>query len=208
MTESSLVISLFAFIFSLISVIIVIIKLGLSLGMEFVEKKEIRNMKVEIEKKLKKEWGEKLRNFISTQSQIGTDVIEEVTKEKIAELGKSVRHTQISSILLSVISKISSSIIKYVIWLFIITIGLILSIWFLITNPEYLSASLNGTGQNLWMIPVFIIIFLIAVVNGLYKNMKNYNSLRKQFYELGEDSSLTKAKTIFNSLEEKELIYG
>ena len=66
MTESSLVISLFAFIFSLISVIIVIIKLGLSLGMEFVEKKEIRNMKVEIEKNLKKEWGQKLRIFISS----------------------------------------------------------------------------------------------------------------------------------------------
>lgn len=208
MTDSSLVLSLFAFIFSLISVIIVIIKLGLSLGMEFVEKKEIRDMKGKIEKKLKSEWEEKLSIFISRQIRKTPNEGKEVLEEEISDLGNSVRHTQIGSIILSIISKLSSNISRYVIALFLIVISLIVSIWFLLANPEHLSVSVTGNGQNWLTIPIFLIFCLLVDLYMLSKNLKDYNSLRKQFHELGEDSSLPKAKEIFDTLEEENLIFG
>ena len=208
MMDTSLVLSLFAFIFSLISVIIVIIKLGLSLEINFVEKKEIQDIKEKIEKKLKDEWEEKLSIFISNQIKNTRDVGKGVLEEEIADLGNSVRHTQIGSILLSVVSKLSSNISRYVRALFLITIGLIFSAWYLITNPDNFLGSISGNGQNWWVIPIFLIFFLSADIYMLNKNIKNYNSLRRQFYELGVYSSLLKAKEIFDSLEEERFIYG
>lgn len=208
--DTTFVMSLFALIFSLTSLLFVIVKLGLSLGMEFVEKKEIREMKLTIERELKTEWEQKLNTFINAQSKKSPNVDKEITKKEIAELGDSTRHTQISSILLNVISKLSSNIIKYVIILMFVIIGLVFSIWLAVAFPDWFTFSfeVGQSNSNWWGIFLIILIILIADVVELRKNMKNYNSLRKQFYELSEDPSLLKAKRVFDLLRRKLLIYG
>jgi hypothetical protein len=51
-------------ILSVASIILVIIRIGIGLGLEFVEKKEIREMRKKIDEALKKEWISKLQDFL------------------------------------------------------------------------------------------------------------------------------------------------
>jgi hypothetical protein len=52
--------SLVAMVLSVASIILVVIRIGIGLGLEFVEKEEIREMRNKIDNKLKTEWMSKL----------------------------------------------------------------------------------------------------------------------------------------------------
>jgi hypothetical protein len=60
LADFNMLFSLVAMVLSVASIILVVIRIGIGLGLEFVEKEEIREMRNKIDNKLKTEWMSKL----------------------------------------------------------------------------------------------------------------------------------------------------
>lgn len=209
MEDLNLLFSLIAILLSLASVILVTIRIGIGLGMEFAEKEEIRKMRNEIEKKLKIEWIERIKHFIKDYSkELEAIATKEAVFTEIGELGKATRHTQTASILLKILKKVIFNVIKLVVGLLIIAIIMALTIWVAFAFPDFWSFSLLQSENNwfgLFFIPLAIFVLL---TNETRKGIRNYIFLRAQFYELSENPTLSKAEEIIAELKAKELLYA
>ena len=192
-------------ILSLASVILVIIRIGIGLGMEFAEKKEIREMRKKIDDTLKNEWIGKLQSFLVARADYpkmrerGAVDDKKITKE-IVELGEATRYTQIASTLLKVLSKMIFDIVKAVILIVVLSIVFAVTIWASITFPTVEFGDWRG---------FLLIEILILGASFLWtrKRIKGYIFLRSQFYDLAEKPELSKAEEIGKELERRELIY-
>lgn len=191
-------------ILSLASVILVIIRIGIGLGIEFAEKKEIREMREKIDDTLKNEWIGNVQSFLVARADYpktrGKGVVDEekITKE-IVELGEATRYARIGSTLLKVLSKIMSDIVKEVISIVGGAIIFSLLVWAAFSYLE------------LTILPPFAfatLLFLALMISITRRNIRGYVFLRSQFYELSEKPSLSKAKEIAIELERRELIYA
>lgn len=198
MADLTFLFSLIAIILSSASVILVIIRIGIGLGIEFVEREEIRGMKKEIEGKLNDEWITRLQDFVKSYSE--KKVTQETTINEIAKLGEATRHAQIASTLLRVLSKLIFYIVKLVVGIIVGAIIFILLIWGAISFTNFIY-SLSSMAFGLFL-------FLMVFINIARKRIRGYMSLRFKFYELSENPSLTKAKDISRELEEEGLIYA
>lgn len=200
MEDLNFLFSFIAMILSLASVILVVVRIGIGLGIEFVERKEIREMRKEIDKRLKEEWIAELQKFFSKHSKSVEVLNEEEITEEIVELGEATRYTQTASTLLKVLSKMIFDIVKLFIGIIVIAIILALSVWASFSFPEAI--------PNWSVIILGGLFFLGALIWGTIRIIRNYFSLRSQFYDLSENPSLARAKNIVEELEEKELIYA
>ena len=200
MEDLTLLFSIIAIILSLASVILVTIRIGIGLGLEFVEKEEIREMKKKVDDELNKEWIAKLQDFLKKEFEKSGATTEEATIKEIAELGEATRHTQIATTLLKVLSKIIFDIVKLVIAIIVGAIIFTLLVWGAISFTN-LASSLGGLAGAVFL-------FLMVIIMVMRGMIKSYVSLRSQFYELSETPSLSKAKNIMNELEERALIYA
>lgn len=191
-------------ILSVASIILVIIRIGIGLGLEFVEKKEIREMRKKIDDALKKEWIDELQDFLKSNPMRSEKFVEVVVVKQIAELGEATRYTQTASTLLKVLQKMIFDLIKYVIAMIVFGILVAIGVWFAISIPPLQ----DGTVNNVWAF-VFIMAFIVIGLGFVTRNkIRVYVSLRSHFYELSENPSLSEAKKITEELEKEELIYA
>ena len=200
MEDLTLLFSLIAIILSLASVILITIRIGIGLGLEFVERKEIREMKKKVDDELNKEWIAKLQDFLKREFEKPGEATEETTIKEVVELGEATRHTQIASTLLKVLSKMIFDIVKLVIAIIVGAIIFTLLVWGAVSFTE-LTNTLGG-------LALAVLLFLVTIIVAMRKMIKSYVSLRSQFYELSETPSLSKAKNVMDELEERELIYA
>ena len=198
--DLTLLFSSIAIILSLASVILVAIRIGIGLGLEFVERKEIREMKKKVDDELNKEWIAKLQDFLKREFEKPGEATEETTIKEVVELGEATRHTQIASTLLKVLSKMIFDIVKLVIAIIIGAIIFTLLVWGAI--------SFTNLTSTLGALALGVFLFLVTFIIGIRKMIKGYVSLRSRFYELSETPSLSIAKNIMDELEERELIYA
>ena len=196
----NLLFSLIAMVLSLASVILVIIRIGIGLGIEFVERKEIREMKRKIDISLKNEWNSEWQLVVKRAYEKKRKEGEGYAAVKIYQLGLATRDSQIASILLKVLSKMIFDVVKIVVALIGIAILFVLSIWGTSVIPEF--------GTSWWILLSLEIILLLMLVSYTRRMIKTYLDLRLKFYELSENPILSKAKEIFNELIEKRLLYA
>jgi hypothetical protein len=91
-------------------------------------------------------------------------------------------------------------IVKYVIAMVVFGIMVAIIVWVAISYPWQ-----DNTVWSFAFITAFTVFGLgVATRN----NIRRYMSLRSQFYDLSENPSLAKAKSIMEVLEAKELIYA
>lgn len=200
MEDLNFLFSFIAMILSLASVILVVFRIGIGLGVEFVEKKEIREMRKEIDDRLREEWIIKLHKFLDSHSKDVEVINQEKITQEIVELGEATRYTQTASTLLKVLSKMIFDIVKFFIGIILMAVVLALSVWVSISFPEAI--------QNLSVVILGGLFFFGALIWVTIRNIRTYLSLRSQFYDLSENPSLSKAKDITEEIEEKELIYA
>ena len=200
MEDLTFLFSLIAIILSIASVVLITIRIGIGLGIEFVERKEIREMKKNIDDELTNEWIVKLQDFIKSYSEKSETITEETTIKEIIELGEATRYTQTASSLLKVLSKMIFDIVKLVIGIIAGAIIFALSFW--------IALSLSNQLYNLWALPPAMLFLVVAFGMIARKMIKSYVSFRSQFYELSENPSLSKAKDIMEELEKQGLIYA
>ncbi|MGD9130258.1 MAG: hypothetical protein PVH73_01630 [Candidatus Bathyarchaeota archaeon] len=200
MSDLTLLFSSVAIILSIASVVFVIIKIGLGLGLEFVERPEIRAMKKEIEDNLNKEWISNIEDFLGGYSKKIEPAKQEIVREEIVGLGEKTRHAQIASTLLKVLSKIGFDIVKLVCGIIatsIITVG---TIWAILSYSLPLNTTLGVV-----ICEVFFVMFFGLLTR---KSVRDYMFVRSSFYELSEKSTLEKAGSIMNELEKRAIIYA
>lgn len=200
MSDLTLLLSSLAIILSIASVVFVIIKIGLGLGLEFVEKPEIRTMKKEIEDNLNKEWVANLKDFLHGYSEKMEQIDHEKVSKEVVVLGEKTRHVQIASTLLKVISKIGFDIVKVVIGIIAVSIIMVVTIWAIVS----FSLPINTTLGVVIGEASFIFIFGLSI----RKYVRDYMFVRSSFYELSEKTSLEKAGSIMRELENKAIIYA
>ena len=175
-------------------------KIGLGLGLEFVERPEIRAMKKEIEDKLNEEWIAHLKGFLKGYSEKIEQIDQERVSGEIVGLGEKTRSAQISSTLLKILSKIGFDLVKLVIVIIFASIITVATIWAIVSFDLTINTMLGIVlGEALWL---FINSLLIR------KNIKDYMFVRSNFYELAEKPSLEKAENIMKELEKKSIIYA
>ena len=200
MEDLTLLFSLIAIILSLASVILITIRIGIGLGLEFVERKEIREMKRKVDDELNKEWIAKLQDFLKREFEKHGEATEETTIKEVVELGEATRHTQIASTLLKVLSKMIFNIVKLVIAIIVGAIIFTLLVWGAVSFTK-LTNTLGGLALT-------ILLVLVLTIITMRRMIKNYVSLRSKFYELSETPSLSIAKNVMDELKERELIYA
>lgn len=200
MEDLTFLFSLIAIILSLASVVLIIIRIGIGLGIEFVERTEIREMKKKIDRELYEEWIAKLQDTVKKYSEKSEAIAEETAIEEIVELGDATRYAQIGATLLKVLSKVIFDVVKLVIAIIGDAIISIILVWGAITFRD-ITYQLGG----LAFITLFGFVLFLISMRGM---TKSYISLRSQFYELSENPSLSKAKNIMDELKELELIYA
>lgn len=201
MEDMNLLISFIAIILSLASVILVIIRIGIGLGLEFVEKKEIREMRKKIDNELTHQWVINLQDFLKKHCKKLEDIEKGIIDLiEIRELGEATRYIDAASTMLKILSKMIFRLVKLFIALVVTAIVLALTIWgaFALTEIEV----------NWWGISAISGVIFVALVLHTRDTVRNYLSLRSQFYELYENPSLFIAKEIIEELEERELIYA
>lgn len=200
MSDLTLLFSSVAIILSVASVVFVIIKIGLGLGLEFVEKPEIRAMKEKIENKLNDEWVAILRSFLKGYSEKIEDLDQEKVSWEIVSLGEKTRHVQIASTLLKIISKIGFDIIKFAVTIIAILIIMVATVWAVVSFPDL--------SYNLWLLLLLEVITLAIFSFATRNAIRHYMAIRSLFYLLSEKPSLVYAGNIMKELEDKDLIYA
>lgn len=201
MQDLTFLFSLIAIILSLASVILVTIRIGISLGIEFIERKEIREMKKKIDGELSREWIAKLQHFVKGFSEKSETIDQEKITSEIVELGEATRHAQVASTLLKVLSKIIFGIVRFVVVLIVGVIILVLFVWGSFAFPHLM--------VNLFGPLIFgVSFFLAGCIIETRKRIRSYMFFRSKFYELSERPSLSKAKDILDELEKQEVIYA
>lgn len=174
--------------------------------MEFVEKREIREMRKKIDEELKKEWMRKLQEFLDSfyRREETMDESQLVDREKVAkqtaELGEATRHIEVASTLLKVLSKMTSDMVKWVVGLIVGAIISVLLVWG--------ALSFTNLATELASFAFLTLFFVMGCIIETRKRIKNYMFLRSQFYELSENPSLYKAKDIIKEIERRELVYA
>jgi len=204
MERLELLISLIAIVLSSVSIFIVIWRTGLGLGLEFVEKKEIRELKKNSEELLKLEWRVRLEKFISGYDAMKKTADEETIDKEFSDLGESARLTILASAILKIISKTSSQFGKSVLFSIGTLLLLIATAWGSYSYPTLWSGFQNPSYN--WA--VFVVVEIIALALFLriaQKNWRDYTDIRSYFYDLSEKPSLLKAKEISSELRIKDI---
>jgi hypothetical protein len=182
-------------ILSVASIIIVITQLGIGLGLEFVERTEIREMRKKIDDALDNEYKEKARTFLMTTQTAKEKFDTEAVGKGISELGEAYRYKQTASIILKVLRKLVSDIMRLIVMIVALAIALALMGW------EDVYAGYN-------FLPFIALAFLILFTCVLMINSRigNYTSFRSKFYDLSEKPLLSEAQQIIKKLEDEQLI--
>ena len=177
----------------------------MGLGLEFVEQKEVRDLKKKSEEVLEREWRSSMETFIEDYNEMKKTLDEKTTAKMFSDLGQTARHTVIASVMLEIISRTASQITKSALCSIGSILLLVATIWASLTYPTFWRAS-SQTPEYSWLaFTVMEIVILALFLRVTQNHWRDYNDLRSYFYELSEKPSLLKAQEIAAELRRKDI---
>ena len=200
-----LLLSLIAIVLSFLSILVVIAKMGLGLGLEFIERQEIRDMRKSIDEKLRLEWRMKLEQFLTSFKVKKETVDEKIMTKEISNLNEAARLTGIASAMLKVISKVGADIVKKGIVSIVLAVLLMITLWTGFAYPDLWTSPSASSTYNYSIATLMEIMFLILLVWSTRKSIRNYYGLRTRFYDLSDKPTLSQAKEIYDYLRKEEI---
>lgn len=200
--DASILLSILAITFSILSLAIAVIQFGFRLTLEFAERPDIRDLKSKIEEELRNRLQIEINTLLDRFRD--TSNIDEDDVREFVLYGRRAYVSQLPTMILQKITDKTSELISNFIGIFIGVILIVTGFWLSQTEQYLLPQDWYNAGTVI--IFGFGFLLLYSILTGFKGLLQGLIALRKSFYSLSEDTSLDNAEAIERTLKEKELL--